>query len=79
LLLPGQWQQSALPADDEHYTTDINDAVLQRAKDGIVPLNTIQKNTASYNVAGGTGTFSKFYTALYDYAFSGRRCADSSR
>ena len=50
------------------YATDINEAVLQRAKDGIFPLNTMQENTANYIAAGGTGTFSGYYTARYDYA-----------
>ncbi len=50
------------------YATDINEAVLQRAKDGIFPLNTMQENTANYIAAGGKGTFSEYYTARYDYA-----------
>ena len=40
------------------YATDINEAVLQRAKDGIFPLNTMQENTSNYIAAGGKGTFS---------------------
>jgi chemotaxis protein methyltransferase CheR len=50
------------------YATDINEAVLQRAKDGIFPLNTMQENTSNYIAAGGMGTFSEYYTARYDYA-----------
>ena len=50
------------------YATDINEAVLQRAKDGIFPLNTMQENTSNYIAAGGKGTFSGYYTARYDYA-----------
>src|SRR5258706_7746280 len=50
------------------YATDINEAVLQRAKDGIFPLATMQENTSNYIAAGGTGTFSEYYTARYDYA-----------
>src|SRR4051794_40955021 len=50
------------------YATDINEAVLQRAKDGIFPLNTMQENTTNYIAAGGTGTFSEYYTARYDHA-----------
>jgi chemotaxis protein methyltransferase CheR len=50
------------------YATDINEAVLQRAKDGIFPIHTMQENTANYIAAGGTGTFSQYYTARYDYA-----------
>ncbi len=50
------------------YATDINEAVLQRAKEGIFPLNTMQENTSNYIAAGGAGTFSEYYTARYDYA-----------
>jgi chemotaxis protein methyltransferase CheR len=50
------------------YATDINETVLQRAKDGIFPLNTMQENTANYMAAGGMGNFSAYYTARYDYA-----------
>jgi chemotaxis protein methyltransferase CheR len=50
------------------YATDINEAVLARAKDGIFPLATMQENTTNYLNAGGTGTFSEYYTARYDYA-----------
>jgi chemotaxis protein methyltransferase CheR len=50
------------------YATDINEAVLQRAKEGIFPLNTMQENTSNYISAGGKGTFSEYYTARYDYA-----------
>src|SRR6058998_1773778 len=50
------------------YATDINEAVLQRAKDGIFPLHTMQENTTNYIAAGGSGTFSEYYTARYDHA-----------
>jgi chemotaxis protein methyltransferase CheR len=50
------------------YATDINESVLQRAKDGIFPLHTMQENTSNYIAAGGAGTFSQYYTARYDHA-----------
>jgi len=50
------------------YATDINEAVLARAKEGIFPLNTMQENTSNYIAGGGAGTFSQYYTARYDYA-----------
>ena len=50
------------------YATDINEAVLQRAKEGIFPINTMKENTSNYITAGGTGTFSEYYVAKYDYA-----------
>jgi len=50
------------------YATDINEAVLQRAKEGIFPIQTMKENTSNYITAGGTGTFSEYYVAKYDYA-----------
>ena len=50
------------------YATDINETVLQRAKEGIFPLATMQENTSNYIAAGGTGNFSQYYTARYDHA-----------
>jgi chemotaxis protein methyltransferase CheR len=50
------------------YATDINETVLQRAKEGIFPIATMQENTSNYMSAGGTGTFSQYYTARYDYS-----------
>src|SRR6202040_76556 len=50
------------------YATDINEAVLQRAKEGIFPINTMRENTSNYIAGGGGGTFSEYYVAKYDYA-----------
>ena len=50
------------------YATDINETVLQRAKEGIFPLSSMQENTSNYIAAGGTGNFSQYYTARYDHA-----------
>jgi chemotaxis protein methyltransferase CheR len=50
------------------YATDINEAVLQKAKAGIFPIATMQENTSNYIAAGGKGTFSEYYTARYDHA-----------
>jgi chemotaxis protein methyltransferase CheR len=50
------------------YATDINDAVLQQARDGIFPLNRMQEYTENYIRAGGTRSFSEYYTAKYDGA-----------
>jgi chemotaxis protein methyltransferase CheR len=61
-------QEEGLYERSRIYATDINEAVLQRAKDGIFPLNTMQENTANYIAAGGKAIFSEYYTARYDYA-----------
>ena len=50
------------------YATDINEAVLQRAREGIFPIHTMRENTSNYITAGGSGTFSEYYVAKYDYA-----------
>src|SRR5688572_9766476 len=49
------------------YATDMNDVVLQKARDGIYPLDVMQKYTANYQAAGGTASFSDYYTAAYDH------------
>ena len=50
------------------YATDINDVVLQQARGGIFPLNRMQEYTENYIRAGGTRSFSEYYTAKYDGA-----------
>ena len=50
------------------YATDINDVVLQRAKQGIFPLERMQEYTDNYIKAGGARSFSEYYTAKYDGA-----------
>ena len=50
------------------YATDINDVVLQRAKQGIFPLDRMQEYTENYMKAGGKRSFSEYYTAKYDGA-----------
>jgi chemotaxis protein methyltransferase CheR len=50
------------------YATDINNVVLQKAKDGIFPLKEMQRYTKNYQMAGGKKSFSDYYTARYDHA-----------
>lgn len=50
------------------YATDINDEVLQNARDGIFPLKEMQRYTRNYQMAGGMGAFSDYYSARYDHA-----------
>jgi chemotaxis protein methyltransferase CheR len=50
------------------YATDINEAVLRRAREGIFPLAAMQGYTANYIQAGGTRAFSEYYTASYENA-----------
>ena len=48
------------------YATDINEAVLKRAKEGIYSIDLMQTYTNNYIKAGGTQSFSDYYTAAYD-------------
>lgn len=55
------------------YATDISQAVLRKAKEGIFPLAAMRGYTHNYQRAGGRGDFSDYYTARYDNViFSGR-------
>jgi len=47
------------------YATDINEVVLQQARSGIFPLEKMQEYTQNYLRAGGTRSFSEYYTAAY--------------
>jgi len=48
------------------YATDINEATLRQAREGIYPAELMQKYTQNYLQAGGTRSFSEYYTARYD-------------
>lgn len=50
------------------YATDINPASLDKARQGIFPLGSIQGHTANYQKAGGQRSFSDYYTAAYNAA-----------
>lgn len=50
------------------YATDINEAVLERARAGVYPLDKMQQYTQNYIKAGGKRTFSEYYVAAYDGA-----------
>jgi chemotaxis protein methyltransferase CheR len=50
------------------YATDINEVVLQTAKNGIYPVEKMQEYTQNYLRAGGTRAFSDYYVAKYDAA-----------
>lgn len=50
------------------YATDINETVLQRASEGIVPMAEMQRFTRNYQKSGGSASFADYYTARYDRA-----------
>ncbi len=50
------------------YATDINEATLRQAREGIYPAELMQKYTQNYLLAGGQRAFSEYYTARYEFA-----------
>jgi len=48
------------------YATDTNADILEVAKKGVFPLERMQLYTRNYMEAGGTDSFSSYYTAKYD-------------
>ncbi len=50
------------------YATDMNEVLLQQAREGIFPLKTMQGYTDNYIRAGGKRSFSEYYTARYENA-----------
>jgi chemotaxis protein methyltransferase CheR len=50
------------------YATDINEAVLQQAAEGVLSIADMQRFTRNYQKSGGTGSFADYYTARYERA-----------
>lgn len=50
------------------YATDLNPANLERARQGIVPLQHMKDYTSNYIQSGGIHEFSSYYTARYENA-----------
>lgn len=48
------------------YATDMNERVLETAKEGVFPLERMQTFTRNYIEAGGKESFSNYYTAKYN-------------
>jgi chemotaxis protein methyltransferase CheR len=59
------------------YATDINEAVLERARGGVFPLEKMQEYTRNYIRAGGKRAFSEYYMAAYDGAQFQRSLAEN--
>jgi chemotaxis protein methyltransferase CheR len=54
------------------YATDINEAVLERARGGVFPLDKMKEYTENYIRAGGQRSFSEYYLAKYQGALFDR-------
>jgi chemotaxis protein methyltransferase CheR len=50
------------------YATDINEAALRQAREGIYSADLMQRYTLNYLQSGGSRSFSEYYTARYDLA-----------
>jgi chemotaxis protein methyltransferase CheR len=59
------------------YATDINEAVLQQARQAVFPLEKMQEYTENYLAGGGTRAFSEYYTTAYEGAQFDRRLSDN--
>jgi chemotaxis protein methyltransferase CheR len=59
------------------YATDINEAVLERAREGVFPLEKMQEYTENYIRAGGKRSFSEYYLAKYEGALFHRSLTDN--
>jgi chemotaxis protein methyltransferase CheR len=59
------------------YATDINVGVLERAREGVFPLEKMQEYTENYIRAGGTRAFSEYYLAKYEGALFDRRLTEN--
>jgi chemotaxis protein methyltransferase CheR len=60
------------------YATDINEAVLERARLGVFALDKMQDYTHNYLEAGGSRAFSEYYLADYDGAVFDRRLVENA-
>jgi chemotaxis protein methyltransferase CheR len=59
------------------YATDINAGVLERAREGVFPLQKVREDTENYIRAGGTRAFSEYYLAKYEGALFDRALVEN--
>lgn len=51
------------------YATDMNENVLEKARQGAFPIHRMQAYTKNYMLAGGIDAFSEYYETDYRYAY----------
>ncbi|MFC7686726.1 CheR family methyltransferase [Ureibacillus sp. GCM10028918] len=51
------------------YATDMNEDVLEKAKNGVFPIHKMQAYTKNYQLAGGKESFSQYYNTDRQYAY----------
>ena len=59
------------------YATDINPQSLEKAKNGLFPLDNMRAYTENYQASGGRRAFSDYYTAAYNAALFDRSLAEN--
>ena len=59
------------------YATDINAVVLDRAREGVFPLDKMREYTENYIRAGGKRSFSAYYLAKYEGALFDRTLTEN--
>jgi chemotaxis protein methyltransferase CheR len=59
------------------YATDINQVVLDQARDGVFPLDKMREYTDNYIRAGGQRAFSEYYLAKYSGALFDRTLTEN--
>ncbi|MES2151518.1 MAG: protein-glutamate O-methyltransferase CheR [Pseudomonadota bacterium] len=61
-------REEGLGAQCRIYATDLNEAVLEQARQGVFALKELQRFTRNYQQAGGKAAFSDYYVARYERA-----------
>jgi chemotaxis protein methyltransferase CheR len=59
------------------YATDINQAVLEQAHEGVYPVDRMREYTENYVSAGGSRAFSEYYVAAYGSALFDSRLREN--
>jgi len=61
-------QEEGMAGRYRMYATDINEAVLDKAHEGVMPMTEMQSHTRNYQKSGGRHSFADYYTARYERA-----------
>jgi chemotaxis protein methyltransferase CheR len=56
-------QEEGLLEKARIYATDISENALERAKEGVLPMDRMKQYTLNYQAAGGTRSFSEYYVS----------------
>lgn len=60
--------EAGMYGNSQFYATDFNDNILDKAKNGVFPLDQMRNYVRNYQAAGGKQQFSNYYHARYDGA-----------